>query len=452
MDVSWRMPGTLPVIAIVGRPNVGKSTLFNRLVGGRNAIVSDVPGTTRDRLLADITWEDRKFTLVDTGGLEPKPQDTIREKVLAQVQAAVSEADLIIFLLDVVDGVTHVDEEIADWLRRTQKPVVAAVNKVDNDRRGATAAEFYQLGVDEPMVISAYHNLGVYDLMDSVVSLLPAPVESPEGEEVPDDGTMKLAIIGRTNVGKSMLMNSILGNDRAIVSDIPGTTRDALDTPFQYGDQQVVLIDTAGIRRPGKVGKGIEYFSVLRAVRAVQRSDVALLVLDATELATAQDAHISGHAWDGYSGLIVVVNKWDLVPQEDGTEREIAIQTVRKRLHFMPYLPICFTSALLGDGIEDLMALAQALYQERMTRVPQGRLHHALMGALADHMPAFRKGGRRLRINEVKQVDVNPPTFVFAVNDPTLLHFSFERFLENRLRTAFGLTHTHLRLIFRKRV
>ena len=451
MDGSMSMPGTLQMIAIVGRPNVGKSTLFNRLAGSRNAIVSDTPGTTRDRLLADITWEDRKFTLIDTGGLEPRPQDSIREKVLAQVQAAVSEADLIIFLLDVVDGVTHVDEEIADWLRRTQKPVVAAVNKVDNERRGATAAEFYQLGIDEPMVISAYHNLGVYDLMDGVVSLLPAPTESSEEEEAPD-GAMKLAIIGRTNVGKSMLMNTILGNDRAIVSDIPGTTRDALDTPFRYGDQQVVLIDTAGIRRPGKVGKGIEYYSVLRAVRAVQRSDVALLVLDATELATAQDAHISGHAWDGYSGLIVVVNKWDLIPQEDGTEKEIAIQTVRKRLHFMPYLPICFTSALLGQGIEELMALAQSLFRERMTWVPQARVHHALMSALADHMPAFRKGGRRLRINEVKQVDVNPPTFVFAVNDPELLHFSFERFLENRLRTAFGLTHTHLRLIFRKRI
>ena len=445
------MPDPLPMVAIVGRPNAGKSTLFNRLVGGRSAIVSDTAGTTRDRLLAEITWEDRHFTLVDTGGLEPRPQDPLREKVKAQVEAAVSEADLIILLLDVVDGVTHVDEEIADWLRRTQKPVVAAVNKVDNHRREASAAEFYQLGIAEPLLISAYHNLGIHDLMQTVVSLLPSSFDSPEEEQTPD-GVMKLAIIGRTNVGKSMLMNTVLGNDRAIVSDMPGTTRDALDTPFSYGDQQIVLIDTAGIRRPGKVGKGIEYYSVLRAVKAVQRSDIAFLVLDATELATAQDAHISGHAWDGYSGLIVVVNKWDLIPDEDGTEKEIAIQTVRQRLHFMPYLPICFTSALRGEGIEELMALAQNLFHERLTRVPQGRLHHALMAALADHMPAIRKGGRRLKINEVRQVDVNPPTFAFAVNDPRLVHFSYERFLENRLRTAFGFTHTHLRLVFRERV
>ena len=427
---------------------MGKSTLFNRLAGGREAIVTDVSGTTRDRLFGQVSWNDYSFTLVDTGGLEPRPQDPLREKVKAQVEAAVSEADLIVFLLDVVDGLTPMDGEIAAWLRRTERPLVVAVNKVDNERREASAAEFSQLGFKEPHLISAYHNLGIYDLMASLVSLLPA--SAAEGEEVAE-GVMRLAIVGRTNVGKSMLMNTILGQERAIVSDIPGTTRDALDTHFTYDERPAVLIDTAGIRRPGKVGKGIEYYSVLRAVKAVQRCDITLLVMDATEVATAQDAHISGLAWESYKGMIAVVNKWDLVPQERGTERELAIQAVRARLHFMSYVPMSFTSALLEEGIQDLMALAMEVYQERLTHIPPGKLHYALMDAMSDHMPPSR-GGKRMNINEVRQVDVNPPTFVFAVDDPRLLHFSYQRYLENRLRSAFGFTHTHLRLLFRRRI
>ena len=262
-----------PLVVIVGRPNVGKSTLFNRLTGRGDAIVTDVAGTTRDRLLAQVSWEDIQFTLVDTGGLEPRPQDLLRDQVKAQVEAAVHEADLIIFLLDVMDGLTPVDHEIAEWLRRTEKPVVAVVNKVDNQRREASTAEFYELGMSDPLVISAYHNLGIYDLMDRVTSLLPPT--TPEEETA--EGVMKLAIVGRTNVGKSMLLNSILGQDRAIVADAPGTTRDALDTRFEYDGQPLVLIDTAGIRRPGKVARGIEFYSVLRSVRAVERCDIALL-------------------------------------------------------------------------------------------------------------------------------------------------------------------------------
>ncbi|MCE2462786.1 MAG: ribosome biogenesis GTPase Der [Dehalococcoidia bacterium] len=439
---------TVPLVAIVGRPNVGKSTLFNRLMERRDAIVSDVPGTTRDRLLGDASWDGRRFTIVDTGGLEPSPQDPLIEKVKAQVEAAVSEADLIIFLLDVAHGLTPMDTEIANWLRRTQKPLVVAINKVDNEKREIAASEFYQLGLEDLLFISAYHNLGIYDLMDKVVSLLPAPDDE---EDEAAEGVVRLAIIDRTNVGKSMLMNAILGQDRAIVSDIPGTTRDALDTHFTYDDQPAVLVDTAGIRRPGKVERGIEYYSVLRTVRAVQRCDIALLVMDGSELATAQDAHISGNAWDEYRGMIVVVNKWDLVPKEDGSEQELAIQAVRERLHFMPYAPICFTSALLGEGIDELMALATSIYQERLKHIPPGRLRYALLDALADQMPPSRKG-RRLRIKEVSQVDVNPPTFVFAVNDPRLVHFSYERYLENRLRSTFGFTHTHLRLVFRERI
>ena len=438
----------IPLVAIVGRPNVGKSTLFNRLTGSRGAIVTDVPGTTRDRLLAEVSWDGRRFTLVDTGGLEPRPEDTLRDKVKAQVEVAVSEADLIILLLDVASGLTPMDEDIAAWLRRTKKPLVVAVNKVDNVNREMSAAEFYQLGLPETHLVSAYHNLGIYDLMDKTVSLLPPADEEPEEatEEV-----MKLAIVGRTNVGKSLLMNAILGQERAIVSDVPGTTRDALDTQFTYGDRPVVLIDTAGIRRPGKVERGIEYYSVLRAVRAVQRSDIALLVMDASELATAQDAHVSNHAWDGYKGLIVVVNKWDLVPKVDGTEQELAIQTVRQRLHFMPYVPICFSSALLEEGIQNLMTLAADVYRERMIHIPPGKLHYALMDALADQLPPSTKG-RRPKIKELRQVDENPPTFVFAVKNPELIHFSYERYLENRLRSTFGFTHTHLRLVFRERI
>ena len=437
---------TNPLVAIVGRPNVGKSTLFNRLTRSREAIVTDIPGTTRDRLLAEVVWDDYTFTLVDTGGLEPKPQDPLREQVKAQVEAAVSEADLIIFLLDVADGLIPMDEDIALWLRRFEKPLVVAVNKTDNARREASAAEFYQLGLGEPLLISAYHNLGIYDLMGRVTSLLPPP----DTEPATADGVMKLSIVGRTNVGKSLLLNAILGQERAIVSPVPGTTRDALDTPFSYDGKPLVAIDTAGIRRPGRVERGIEYYSVLRAVRAVQRCDVALLVMDATELATAQDAHICGHAWDGYKGLIAVVNKWDLVPDGDGTQRELAIQEVRQRLHFMPYAPISFTSALLEQGIQDLMAVAFNIYEERQKRIPPGKLHYALMDALADHMPPSTRG-RHLKINHVRQVDVNPPLFVFDVNDPDLVHFSYQRYLENRLRQAFDFTHSHIKLVFKRR-
>ncbi len=438
----------ISLVAIVGRPNVGKSTLFNRLTSSRDAIVSEVPGTTRDRLMGDVEWMGRRITVVDTGGLEPRPQDPLREQVKAQVEAGVAEADLIILLLDVMEGLTAADEDIGSWLRRSEKPLVVAVNKVDNEQREVSVLEFHALGLGDPMPVSAYHNRGVFDMMERVVSLLPDDDSEPDEES---DGAMKLAIIGRTNVGKSMLDNAILGQERSIVSEIPGTTRDALDTRLSYGGSDVVLIDTAGLRRPGKVERGIEYYSVLRAMRAVQRSDIALLVLDATELGTAQDAHISGHAWDGYRGLIVVVNKWDLVPETEGTERELAVQAVRERLHFMPYVPICFTSALTGMGIEDLMKLAMSIYQERLLRVPPRILHHALMDALANHMPPSRKGHRPW-FEAVRQVGVNPPTFVFAVANPQLVHFSYERYLENRFRSAFGYTHTHLRLVFRERI
>ena len=435
-------------MAIVGRPNVGKSTLFNRLVGRREAIVTDIPGTTRDRLLGEVFRDGCRFTLVDTGGLEPRPEDSLREQVQGQIEVAVSEADIVIFLMDVIDGVTPVDLDVADWLRRSSKPLITVVNKVDNEMRELSASEFQRLGLKEPLSISAYHNIGIYDLIARIASLLP---DSEPDVEEHDEAVMRLAIVGRTNVGKSQLMNSILGQERSIVSPTPGTTRDALDTDFTYDGSPVVLIDTAGIRRPGKLGKGIEYYSVLRALRAVQRCDIALLVMDAAELATAQDAHISGEAWGQYRGLIAVVNKWDLVPDTDGSEMELALQTVRQRLHFAPYVPICFTSALHGQGIRELMALATAVYKERFMRVPPIKLRPTLMSALADQMPRSRNG-RRPRIEQMRQVDVNPPTFAFAVKNPELMHFSYTRYLENRLRSAFGFTHTHLRLVFRRKV
>ena len=423
---------------------MGKSTLFNRIVGRREAIVSDVAGTTRDRLVAPTSWDDFPFTLIDTGGLEPRPQDEMRDQVRGQVEAGVEEADIIVFLLDVADGLTAMDYEIAQWLRRTQKPLILAINKVDNPQRELLVADFYRLGLGDPMPLSAYHNLGIDDLMAQAQSLL--PVEATEEEEA--EGVLKLAIVGRTNVGKSMLMNSILGRERSIVSSVPGTTRDAIDTPFEYAGEPTVLIDTAGIRRSGSIKRGIEHYSVLRSVRAVQRCDIALLVMDATEVAAAQDAHIAGLVWDSYKGLLVVINKWDLAPA-DVDAREIAIQTVRRGLHFASYVPICFTSAYLGTGIDDLMTMARSAYQERQLHIPPGKLFHSLREAIAHHPPPSHKG-RPFSISGMRQVEVNPPTFLFAVNNPSLLHFSYQRYLENHLRQAFGFTHTHLRLLFRK--
>lgn len=444
-----------PIVAIVGRQNVGKSSLFNRVLGHRQAIVSEVAGTTRDRLMGEVRWDSHRFILVDTGGLETNPEGSIREKVQEHADMAMADADVIIFLVDVTEGVTPTDEVAADRLRRTQKPVVLAVNKVDNDARELAAAEFYRLGMSDPVLISAYHNFGIHQLMEQVVSHLPPYVEPEEstgesGAKAPAE--LKLAIVGRTNVGKSMLLNTILGEERAIVSPVAGTTRDALDTRFQYGGQDIVLIDTAGIRRPGQVERGIEKYSVIRAVSAVNRSDITLLVTDATELATAQDAHIAGLSWDMCRGLIVVVNKWDLV-EESRFSRERALEKVQERLHFMPYVPVCFTSALRGEGIDPLMKQALELWQERLRYVPPRELQYALADALASHTPPTVKGHRhhRLHINRLRQVDVNPPTFLFTVDNPALVHFSYQRYLENRLRASFGFHHTHLKLVFKRR-
>ena len=466
-----------PMVAIIGRPNVGKSSLFNRILSRRHAIVSEVAGTTRDRLISRASWKGRPFLLVDTGGLEDDPEGHIPQRVQQQADMAMGAADVIVFITDAIQGLTATDEAVAQRLRRTDKPVVLAVNKVDNDNREIAAAEFYGLGINETSFISAYHNYGIYDLLERIVELLPAQEladlwdaqadgEIDDGAGWPDDDDeadggseeteialpteMRLAIVGRTNVGKSLLTNTIIGQERSIVSPVAGTTRDALDTEITYKDHNITLVDTAGIRRPGQVERGIERYSVLRAVNAVHRSDITLLITDATELATAQDAHIAGLAWDTNRGLIVVVNKWDLV-NNNRFRMERNLHRIRERLHFMSYVPVCFTSALTGDGIDALLDTAISLWEERQKRVPYRELQYLLADAVSTHTPPSQRGNirNRLRIRRVRQVGVNPPTFAFSVNDPKLVHFSYHRYLENRIREKFGFDRTHLRLIFR---
>ncbi len=432
-----------PLVAIVGRPNVGKSTLFNRLVGRREAIVADLPGTTRDRIFASITWGGRSLILVDTGGLDPYTEDPLVERVKGQVEMAIQEADVVVFLLDASDGLTPTDEEIAQQLRRLNKPLVVAANKVDNPTRAMVVPEFHALGLGEPIPMSAYHNTGIHGLMDALTELL--PVE--EQEETTGESGLRLAIVGRPNVGKSMLVNAIIGQERAIVSEQPGTTRDALDTPFQYKEQAVTLIDTAGIRRRGRIQAGVERYSVLRAFRAVERADIAILVLDATELVAAQDAHIAGLAWEAWKGIIIAVNKWDLSPGlKLGWEQ--AERQVRGHLHFTRYAPLLSISALEGQGVDALMEMATSLHRERLQWVDPNQLHNILVETLASH-PLPHRGRRFLRIYGATQEGINPPTFSFSVNDPNLVHFSYQRYLENRLREHLKFPRSHIRLVFR---
>ena len=434
---------TKPLVAIVGRPNVGKSTLFNRLVGHPTAIVSDVPGTTRDRITATIPWRDHSLILVDTGGIEVVPTSDLWIKVRSQVEMALEEADAIIFMADVVDGVTPGDREIAQSLRQREKPLLLAVNKVDNPKREQEAVEFYQLGLGDPLPISAYHDLGIRDLLSQLDVLLPPPSDDAESSE-----ELKLAIVGRPNVGKSLLLNTILGHQRTIVSETPGTTRDAIDISFSFGDRPVTLIDTAGVRRRGRIEAGIEKYSVLRAVRAIERSNVCLLVTDAVESITAQDTHIAGQVLDTYKGVVVVVNKWDLVEGE--VSKEEMAREVRRKLKFIPYAPICFTSALQGTGVQEVMETATDVYQQGGKLVSRGALERALMSAVAAHMPPSR-GGKPLKIHRLYQKGTNPPTFVIFVNNPALVHFSYQRYLENQLRSAFGFAGNPLHLIFSTR-
>jgi len=433
-----------PVIAIVGRANVGKSTLFNRLAGGRVAIVEDLPGTTRDRIFADVELLGRMVTLVDTGGLEPDPSSLLAEKVRGQVQSAIDGADVIIFLVDIQDGVLPVDQDIAGLLRGCNKPVVLAANKADSARMDSQAAEFYRLGLGEPLIISGQHGRGVSHLVEAVVRHLPAESEMALS---PGSGLPKLAIVGRPNVGKSMLLNAIVGEERAIVDETPGTTRDALDTVYDHRGQKVLLIDTAGIRRRGRIEEGIEYYSLLRALNAINRCDVALLVTDATEFLTAQDLHIAGYVKEACKGMVLVVNKWDLVQGDV----ESYAECVRERLKFMSYVPVLYTSAKTGHNVEKVIPEALEVWRERQKRLPDKVVDKLIKDAVLAQSPP-RKGLKRLRVLRAYQNDVNPPSFTLIVNDPGLLHFSYQRYLENKLRQTFGFRGTTLRFSLKKAV
>jgi GTP-binding protein len=430
-------------VAIVGRPNVGKSALFNRLIGSRKALVEDIPGTTRDRLYADVEWQDQAFTLVDTGGLEPTGEAGYAPLVKHQVEVALAEADVVLFVVDARDGLTATDLEIADLLRRSTKPLVMAANKADNEARREAIVQFYELALGDPLPVSAQHGLGLADLMDHLVELLPAATGG--GPAV----GLRLAIVGRPNVGKSMLVNAILGQERVIVSDEPGTTRDAIDTPLRYLDHNLVLVDTAGVRRRGRIQGGLERHSVMRAQEAIDRADVAVLVVDATEGITAQDTHIAGYVAEAAKGLVVAINKWDLMPPDDDSRKAI-MREARTRLRFASWATVCLVSAKEGTGIRELLAAGLAAGAAHGQRVPTATLNVAMQRALATHGPPS-VGGRRLKLLYVTQAAVRPPTFVLFVNDAALLHFSYQRYLENSIRRAFGFQGTALKLIFRGR-
>ena len=429
-----------PIVAIIGRQNVGKSTLLNRLAGKRISIVEDLPGTTRDRVFTDVSWNDQTFTLVDTGGLELGMRTEIDLGVKEQISQAMLEADAIIFMVDVKDGIMPADTEIADLVRRLKKPTLLVANKADNDKLETQAVEFYKLGLGDPFIISAYHGRSTAELIEKIISMLPESTPSLDESDL-----MKVAIVGKPNVGKSMLLNAILGKERVIVSDVPGTTRDAIDTQLDFMGKHVLLIDTAGIKKRGQIETGIEQYSVIRSMRAIDRCDVALLVLDATEMFSAQDTHIAGYIQQAVKGIVIIVNKWDLV---SGENQAIWAENTRKQFKFMAYAPVMFLSAKFGKGVGEVMPQAYQVYQERIKQIPAAELRGVIRDAVASHnLP--RKGKMMLSVKGVTQTDSNPPTFTFQVNNTKLVHFSYKRFLENKLRESFGFTGTPLRLEFK---
>ena len=432
---------TGPIVAIVGRTNVGKSTLLNRLAGRRVAVVADLPGTTRDRVFAFVAWQGRELTVIDTGGWQTKPSTSLEQKVKQQVEAAIAQADAVIFLVDARDGVIAADEEIADVLRAANKPIRLAVNKMDSAKQANLVADFYHLGMGEPIAISAHHNRGIDDLMDAVLASLP-----PQPISIAEPGEAKLAIVGRPNVGKSTLLNTLLRDERAIVHESPGTTRDSLDAIIRWDDKEILLVDTAGIKRRGRVDAGVDYYSLLRALQAINRCDVALLLIDASEFITAQDMHIAGYIIEVGKGIILLVNKWDLVPQE---QRQEFKQSMERRLRFASYTPIIYISAKLGQGINRILPQVWEIWQERQKRIPQSEVDELVKQAVGSHPPP-RTGSRRLHIARAYQDESQPATFVLKVNDPKLVHFSYQRYLGNKLRQGFGFRGVPLKLIFTK--
>lgn len=434
-----------PIVAIVGRPNVGKSTLFNVIAGSRISIVKDTPGVTRDRIYADVEWLDMSFTMIDTGGIEPDSADVILSQMREQAEIAIETADVIIFITDVRNGLQDSDFRVADILRRSQKPVVLCVNKVDSfENQMAEVYEFYNLGIGDPIPVSAANRLGIGDLLDEVT--MHFPESSKDNEE---DTRPKIAIVGKPNVGKSSLVNRLTGKNRVIVSDIAGTTRDAIDTPVKFSGKEYVFIDTAGIRRKNKIKEEIERFSIIRAVTAIERADVVIVMIDATEGVTEQDAHIAGIAHERGKGIIIAVNKWDAIEKDDKTIYRHT-EKIRQILSFMPYASIVFISAKSGQRVNQIFELIDTVIENNSMRVATGVLNEIVTEACAMQQPPTDKG-KRLKIFYVTQVSVKPPTFVIFVNDKELAHFSYIRYLENRIRDTFGFAGTALKFIVRER-
>ncbi|MEY8321182.1 ribosome biogenesis GTPase Der [Lachnospiraceae bacterium 46-61] len=434
-----------PIVAVVGRPNVGKSTLFNRLAGERISIVQDTPGVTRDRIYADVEWTGRKFTLIDTGGMEIGAEDIILKQILQQAEIAIETADVVLFVTDGKTGMTDDDKQVANMLRKTKKPVVLAVNKVDSvERDSMNIYEFYELGIGDPIAISAGQALGLGDMLDEVIAYFPEQQEYDEEDEV-----IKVAIIGKPNVGKSSLINKILGEDRLIVSDIAGTTRDAIDTPIEIDGQKYIFIDTAGMRRKSKIKEEIERFSIIRAVAAVERCDVAILLIDANEGITDQDTKIAGIAHERGRAAIIAVNKWDAIEKNDKTMNQY-LKDIGNELAYMPYAPKVFISALTGQRIKRMLELIQTVYQNHALRISTGLLNDVLIEATAMQQPPADKG-RQLKLYYMTQVSIKPPTFVIFVNDRELFHFSYRRYIENQLREAFGFVGTPIHFIVREK-
>jgi GTP-binding protein len=451
-----------PVVALVGRPNVGKSTLFNRLTGERLAIVDEIPGTTRDRLLAEADWSGVDFYVMDTGGIDPTPgrgqiplsigsKDFIKQ-IRAQAELAIEESDVVLFVVDGQVGVTPADQEIAEILRRSQHskdgqltpPIVLVVNKAESAKIRQTAMEFYELGMGDPYAVSALHGTGTGDLLDEVIKYFAAMGDLEEEED-----TVKIAIVGKPNAGKSSLLNKIVGQERAIVSEIPGTTRDAVDTQLIYNDLPITLIDTAGIRKRGKVAPGVEKFSVIRSMKAIERADVAILVIDATTSITAQDAHIAGYIKDAWKSAVVVVNKWDLVEKDAYTINAYTAH-IRQELNFMDYVPMLFISALTGKRVDQVLPLALRVQEERLVRLTTSQINKVIQRAQDMH-PAPSRMGKPLRIYYGTQVRSDPPTFMLYVNNPSLAHFSYLRYLENQIRKDYPFIGTPIRLVLKKR-
>jgi GTPase len=455
---------SLPVVAIVGRPNVGKSTLFNRLIGERLAIIEDLPGTTRDRVYGTAEWNGRTFTVVDTGGLELEPGTEIEERVQDQARVAIEESDLILFVVDAHAGLAPLDHEVADRLRRAEAPVILVVNKGDNPAREVEAVEFFALGFDPSITISAQHGRNTGDLADLIVEHLPPPSEAEAAASVPTGdlteeemaelaevelGAPRVAIVGRPNTGKSTFVNRVLGADRMIVSTTPGTTRDPIDTTIQLDAQELVLVDTAGIRRRGSIEKGIERYSVLRSMKAIDSADVAIVMTDATEGYTAQDAHVVGYVLEKYKGVVLVLNKWDAV-EKDEHSADQWLKRLRRDAPYLAWADIVLASALTGQRVERILREALRVAEERYRRVPTGELNRLIMDAVRAHPPSHVRN-RLPKILYATQVGVAPPTFVVFVNDPEIVHFSYKRYLENRIREQYGFLGTPIRLILRRR-